>query len=257
MKKGHGKRADKKPGQGGDRVNSGAGESGADGDLNVKQMAFVREYLVDKNATQAAIRAGYSAKTARSQGERLLTNAAIRRAVEVGISDLATRVGLTAERILRERMRIAFFDPRKLLDNEGNPKPLQELDEDTAAAIAGLDVVQMTGSDETPGVISFVKKYKLAAKDTSLAALEKFVGLNEKPVRFGLPTITHAEDCSRAQAAVLDGLASGRLGSTEAKVLSDLIEGQRRAFETHALMQRMEAMEKALEAALSERGIKP
>ena len=53
---------------------------------------------------------------------------------------------------------------------------------------------------------------------------------------------------------VLDGLASGRLGSTEAKVLSDLIEGQRRTFETHALMQRMEAMEKALEAALGDRG---
>lgn len=257
MTKAHGKRAEKKPGQGGHRVDAGAGESVAGGELNIKQMAFVREYLVDMNATQAAIRAGYSPKTARSQGERLLTNAAIRREVDAGVSDLAARVGLTAERILRERMRIAFFDPRKLLDDEGNPKPLQELDEDTAAAIAGLEVVQMTGSDETPGVISYVKKYKLAAKDTSLAALEKFVGLNEKPVRFGLPKITRAEDCSLAQAVVLDGLASGRLGSTEAKVLSDLIEGQRRAFETHALMQRMEAMEKALEAALSERGGRP
>jgi phage terminase small subunit len=223
-------------------------------ELTTKQAAFVREYLVDKNATQAAIRAGYSAKTARSQGERLLTNADIRRAVDAGVADLASRVGLTAERVLRERMRIAFFDPRQLLDSEGNPKPLHELDEATAAAVAGLDVVQMTGGNETPGVISFVKKYKLAAKDTSLAALEKYLGLNEKPVRFDVPKIAEAGDCSLAQAAVLEGLASGRLGLAEAKVLADLVEGQRRAFETHALMQRMEAMEKALDAALNQRG---
>lgn len=230
---------------------------GEKGELTPRQEAFVKEYLVDRNGTQAAIRAGYSAKTARSQAERLLTNVAIRRAVDAGMSDLAARVGLTAERVMRERMRIAFFDPRKLLDSEGNPKPLQDLDDDTAAAIAGLDVVQMTGSDETPGVISVVKKYKLAAKDTSLAALEKYLGLNEKPVRFPLPRIACAEDCSLAQAAVLDGLAAGRIGSTEAKVLADLIEGQRRAFETHVLMQRMEAMEQAVEEMLDRKGMKP
>lgn len=217
----------------------------------------MREYRVDRNATKAAIRAGYSKKTAGSIGQRLLKKVEIRAAIDADVHDLATKVGLTAERVLRERMRIAFFDPRNLLDSEGNPRPLQDLDDDTAAGIAGLEVVQMTGGAETPGVISLVKKYKLATKDTSLAALEKYLGLNEKPTRFGLPTITCAEDCSRAQAAVLGGLASGRLGSTEAKVLSDLIEGQRRAFETHALMQRMEAMEKALEAALSERGVRP
>lgn len=226
------------------------------GQLTPRQAAFVQEYLVDKNATQAAIRAGYSPKTARSQGERLLTNAAIRKAVDTGLMDLAERVGLTAERVMQERMRLAFFDPRKLLDSEGNPKPLQDLDDDTAAAIAGLEVVQMTGSDETPGVISQVKKYKLAGKDTSLAALEKYLGLNEKPVRFALPLIASAADCVKAQGAVLEAVSTGRLGSGEAKLMADLIDGQRRAYETHDLLQRMESMEKAVGELLEQKGIR-
>jgi phage terminase small subunit len=217
------------------------------GGLTPKQAEFVQQYLVDKNATQAAIRAGYSPKTAASQGERLLRNAEIRGAVAAGQVDLAARVGLTAEMVLRERMRIAFFDPRKLLDADGNPLPLQELDEDTAAAIAGLDVVQMSGGDVTPGVVSLVKKYKLAAKDNSLAALEKLLGLNEKPIRFALPPIDSADDCTKAYGAVLEAVAGGRVGPGEAKVLADLIEAQRRAYETQDLMKRLEAMEAAMD----------
>lgn len=225
--------------------------------LTDKQATFVRQYLVDQNATQAAIRAGYSAKTAASQGERLLRNAEIRAAVAAGQASLAERVGITAERVLRERARIAFFDPRKLLDEDGNPKPLQDLDDDAAAAIAGLDVVQMMGGDATPGVMSLVKKYKLAAKDTSLAALEKYLGLNEKPVRFGLPAITCAEDCTKAHGAVLEAVAAGRLGSGEAKLMADLIDGQRRAYETQDLMKRMEAMELAIDELLKLKGTRP
>lgn len=220
-----------------------------------KQAAFITEYLVDRNATQAAIRAGYSAKTAASIGEENLRKPEIRAAVDARLSALAVRVGLTAEDVLRERMRLAFFDVRKLLDAEGNPRPLQELDDDTAAAVAGLEVVQIVGSDETPGVLSLVKKYKLAGKDASLAALEKYLGLNEKPVRFALPAIAGAADCVKAQEAVLQALAAGRLGSVEAKLVADLIDSQRRAYETRDLMERMEQMERAVANLLTQKGI--
>lgn len=216
------------------------------GKLTDKQAAFVCEYLVDKNATQAAIRAGYSAKTARSIGEENLSKPDIRAAIDAGLADLASRVGITAERVLRERARIAFFDPRKLLDAGGNPLPMQNLDDDTAAAIAGVEVVEMKGGAEIPGVLSLVKKYRLAAKDTSLAALEKYLGLNEKPMRFSLPSIERVEDCTKAQAAVLTAVAAGHLMLTEAKVMSDLIDGQRKAYETHDLSKRLEAIEAAI-----------
>lgn len=225
--------------------------------MTPKQQAFVHEYLLDKNATQAAIRAGYSLKTAASIGEENLKKPEIRAAIDAGLNDLAARVGVSAEMVLRERKRIAFFDPRQLLDGEGNPKPLQELDADTAAAIAGLEVVQMTGGEATPGVISYVKKYKLAAKDTSLAALEKYLGLQEKPVRFALPKIESANDCAKAHSEVLEAVAAGRLGSSEAKLLADLIDGQRRTYETQDILDRMEAMEKTIADLLKQRGIQP
>jgi len=214
--------------------------------LTDKQRLFVAEYLVDRNATQAAIRAGYSPKTAEFQASRLLSNVKVRAAVDQGLMSLAEQVGISAERVLRERARLAFFDPRKLFDASGNPLPIQELDDDTAAAIAGVEVVELKGGEAIPGALSYVRKYRLAGKDNSLAALEKYMGLNEKPVRFVLPQIDRAEDCTTAQAAVLTAVAAGQLMLTEAKAMSDLIEAQRRAYETHDLAKRLEAIEEAM-----------
>ena len=225
--------------------------------MTPKETAFVREFRVDRNATKAAVRAGYSKRTAGSAGQRLLKKVEIRAAIDAEDLDLAARVGLTCEMVLRERKRIAFFDPRQLLDSEGNPKPLQDLDADTAAAIAGLEVVQVTGSEAIPGVISYVKRFKLGDKNASLASLEKYLGLHEKPVRFALPKIANAEDCAKAQLAVLEAVAAGRLGSSEAKLLSDLIDGQRRAYETQDILERMEAMEKTIADLLKQRGVQP
>jgi len=84
---------------------------------------------------------------------------------------------ITTERILLERARLAFFDPRKLLDKDGNPIPLHLLDDDTAAVICGIDVMQIGGEEDTVAVI---KKYKLADKNASLTSLEKQKGMYEK-----------------------------------------------------------------------------
>lgn len=68
--------------------------------LTPRQAAFVREYLVDLNATQAAIRAGYSEKTARSQGARLLADANIRQAVTEAQEKRSERTEITADYVL-------------------------------------------------------------------------------------------------------------------------------------------------------------
>ena len=75
--------------------------------LTDKQRIFVAEYLIDRNATQAAIKAGYSAKTARSQGQRLLTKVDIKELVDKRLSKLEEKAGLTAERVMREVKAIA------------------------------------------------------------------------------------------------------------------------------------------------------
>lgn len=69
--------------------------------LTDKQTAFVREYLVDLNATQAAIRAGYSERTANKQAGRLLVNVGIREAIEKARAKRARRVEVKAEDVLR------------------------------------------------------------------------------------------------------------------------------------------------------------
>lgn len=215
--------------------------------MTPKQAAFVQQYLVDKNATQAAIRAGYSAKTASSAGERLLRNVEICAAIDRGLSDLAGRLGITAERVLLERSRLAFLDVRKLFRDDGRPKPVTELDDDTAAGIAGLEVAEIfEGSGEDRRFVGYLKKYKLAGKDPSLAALEKYFGLNEKAIRYPLPVIETAADCAKAQAVITQAVAAGNILPSEGEALAGLIEQQRRSLETSDLAERLAEIEKQL-----------
>jgi phage terminase small subunit len=149
--------------------------------LNRKQRAFVAEYMIDKNATQAAIRAGYSKATAKQIGSRLLTNVDVSTAVDQQQDQHIARVvavtGISLERIVREVARGAFHDPRKFFDGNGNLKPIPELDDDTAAALAGFDVtVEFAGSGREREAVGFTKKVKLADRKGYLDMLMKHLG---------------------------------------------------------------------------------
>ena len=90
-----------------------------------------------------------------------------------------TAADATVENIVRELLRIALFDPRKMFDAEGRLIPITELDDDTAAAIAGLDVERHTefhdNSDVDEGRDEYVVlKFKLANKNSALDTLAKF-----------------------------------------------------------------------------------
>lgn len=87
-----------------------AAEASDTGPIRPKHQRFVDEYLVDLNATQAAVRAGYSPKTAEQQGPRLLGNAGIARAIEAGMKARAERTGVTAAKVLTELALIGFSD---------------------------------------------------------------------------------------------------------------------------------------------------
>ncbi|APB77396.1 terminase small subunit [Paenibacillus polymyxa] len=78
--------------------------------LTDKQNMFVKEYLIDLNATQAAIRAGYSKKTARKIGNENLTKPDIQAAIEKAMADRSKRTEITADRVLQEYAKIAFSD---------------------------------------------------------------------------------------------------------------------------------------------------
>lgn len=84
--------------------------------LTAKQQAFVDEYLVDLNATQAAIRAGYSERTAEQQGSRLLRNVQVQAAVREQMDARAERLGVTQDDVVQALRAIAFADLRDVVD---------------------------------------------------------------------------------------------------------------------------------------------
>ena len=146
--------------------------------LTPKQKAFVSEYLIDLNATQAAIRAGYSPKTANEQGARLLANVSIAQTIQKAMQDREQRTEITQDRVLQEYARLAFYDPRKLFQPDGTPKPIETLDDDTAAALAGLEVrEEFEGTGQDRVFTGYTKKYKLANKLGALDSLAKHLGM--------------------------------------------------------------------------------
>jgi len=148
-----------------------------------KQRLFTEAYITNGgNATKAAIAAGYSAKTAGQAGNRLLKNVEITDSVAERRAEVIESMQLTTERTLREIARLAYFDPRKLLDSSGRPKPLHELDDDTAAAIAGMEVLDKYDKPEDGGAstVSTIIKYKLADKNAALEKAMKHLGQYEQ-----------------------------------------------------------------------------
>lgn len=141
-----------------------------------RRQRFVAEYLIDLNATQAAIRAGYSKATAYSAGQRLLKNVEVAAAVEAAMAERQVRTEITADMVIRELAKIAFLDPRKFFRPDGSLVPVHELDDDAAAGLAGLDVTIHVGGngDETR-----TAKIKLADKRAALVDLGKHLGLFE------------------------------------------------------------------------------
>jgi len=142
---------------------------------------FIAESLRDRNGKRAAIAAGYSAKTADQQASRLLKNVKVRQAVDSHNAEIIEKVkaetGITLERTLREIARIGYFDPRRMFSQDGVPLAITELDDDTAAAVAGLEVLEeFAGSGQDRVKIGTVKKWKLSEKKGALDMLMKHLG---------------------------------------------------------------------------------
>ncbi|WP_192735259.1 terminase small subunit [Bradyrhizobium sp. OAE829] len=83
--------------------------------LTAKQHQFVREFLLDLNATQAAIRAGYSANSAQEQGSQMLSHPEIKAVVEAAMAKRSAKTEIDAERVLEEIAAMAFYDPAELI----------------------------------------------------------------------------------------------------------------------------------------------
>ncbi len=142
--------------------------------LTPKQAAFVGEYLVDLNATQAAIRAGYSKRAARQMADENMSKPAIAEAIAAAKFERSRRTKISSDRVLQELACIAFFDIAKAFTPDGGLLPLDQMDEDTRRVLAGLEVNELFADGKHIGNL---KKVKIADKLVALDKLARHLGL--------------------------------------------------------------------------------
>ena len=149
--------------------------------LTEKQKIFADEYLMDLNATRAYKAAYPKVKkdsTAAQAGSRMLRNVKVADYIRERMEEREKRTEITQDRVLKELARLGFFDARKLFDEKGRPLEISELDDETAASIVGMDVMDIyEGSGEDREFIGYLKKYKLPDKLKALELIGRHLGM--------------------------------------------------------------------------------
>lgn len=146
--------------------------------LTAKQQRFVAEYLIDLNATQAAIRAGYSEKTAAEQASRLLTNVKVAEAIQAAMKARSERTQIDADWVLKRLERDATADLADLYTEHGALKPVREWPIAwRTGLVAGIETVQERDGEDAEGkpVYATVRKVKLLDRTKLVELIGKHV----------------------------------------------------------------------------------
>ena len=137
--------------------------------MTKKQKRFIEEYLIDLNATQAAIRAGYSPDTAKSIGSENLTKPDIQARIAKAMAERSRRTGVNADRVVMELAKIAFVNANDVIDMETATVKAGALPEDTAA----IQSVKI----KTFGEDGLEREIKMADKLRALELLGRHLGM--------------------------------------------------------------------------------
>jgi len=176
--------------------------------LTPKQQRFVEEYLVDMNAGAAYRRAGYECKNdnvANVNGHLLISNHKIAAIISEATKKYAAITGLTVERTLQEVARLAYADPRRLYDKDGNFIPVYLMDDDTAATVAGIEVEEiLDGKGESRTLAGHLRKVKTHDKNAALEKAMKYHGLYVERAELKI-THSYQERLERARKRVNGG----------------------------------------------------
>ncbi len=147
--------------------------------LTEKQKKFCEEYIIDFNATQACIRSGYSEKTANRIGTENLSKLVIQTYIQSLIKQREKRTEITADMVVSELAKVAFFDIRKIFHPDGGLLNPCDLDGNTSSVISGIKARDIKKGDD----IETIVEYKLNDKIKSLELLGKHLGMFEKVVK--------------------------------------------------------------------------
>ena len=142
--------------------------------LNERQEAFCREYIIDMNATQAAIRAGYSVKTAGSSGQRMLKSVEIQARISEVMESRNKRIDINADYVMRRLVEIDEMDVADILTDTGDFKPIKEWPKVWRTTLSAIDI-QIINSGDTEAI---TKKIKWPDKLRNLELLGKHINVN-------------------------------------------------------------------------------
>ena len=140
--------------------------------MTKKQKRFVEEYLIDLNATQAAIRAGYSPDTAHEQGSRLLSNVMVSQEVARAMAERSKRTGVNADRVLQELAKIAFVNAGEVINVKDATLKASATADDTAA----IQSVKVKKSYSETGETE-EREIRMADKIRALELIGKHLGM--------------------------------------------------------------------------------
>lgn len=160
----------------------------ASSELTENEQRFGDEYLIDFNGTKAAIRAGYSKKTAASQASRLLRKVKIQKYLSDKKEKISAKLDISQERTMQEIGRIAFSSLKCLFDENGDLKQIKDLTDDEAAILSSVEIEELFagGLGGLKVSIGKTKKLKLWDKVKALEMLAKHYKLyTDAPVLNG------------------------------------------------------------------------
>lgn len=147
---------------------------------------FVEAYFANReNATEAyqVIKPNVARNTAAAEGHKLLKKPEIHKAIEKRRGQIRAQFALTTDRVFQEHGRIAYFNPKKLVDAAGKSIPLHQLDDDTAAALANIDITEteISGKGKNRVVVTRRIKGRPFNKPSTLREVSKILRLYDKP----------------------------------------------------------------------------
>ncbi|MBS9404917.1 terminase small subunit [Halomonas sp. TRM85114] len=146
--------------------------------LPPKQSRFVEEYILDLNATQAAIRAGYSPKTAYRTGADLLKKPQVRQLIDQYKVERSQRVQMDADRVLQRLAEIDAMDVADILNDDGSVKPLRKWPRIWRTYITSFDITELAeGSGDERQVVGLLKKIKWPDKLKNLEMIGRHVSV--------------------------------------------------------------------------------
>ncbi|EPY8510948.1 TPA: terminase small subunit [Pseudomonas aeruginosa] len=171
--------------------------------LTKKQRLFVDEYLIDLNATQAAIRAGYSARRATEIGYQLLQRPEVAQAIQAAMAERSKRTEVEADYVIRRLREIDEMDVLDILEDDGSFRPIRDWPRAWRQFLSGIEIAELfEGRGDDRRIAGVLRKVKWPDKLRNLELLSRHVGTESAALDLELKRLDVAK--KRAELKLLE-----------------------------------------------------